>query len=148
MTEHTHTHTHTHHLSPPWAWNILGQLCIISRPEWHSPFPSNSSRNLGTLGHFLQKVNFHFLTYFSSNRALMRTWYFIQFGGVACLVKHPLEENRPQFPAPFQATADLIIVNSKLCPLFSEQHTLVRLKHLENCSPFGGWEGHLTHQGQ
>lgn len=58
--------------------------------------------------------------------------------GVACLVKHPLEENRPQFPAPFQATADLTIVNSKLCPLFSEQHTLVRLKHLENCSPFGG----------
>ena len=146
---HTHTHTHTHHLFHPWTLNILRQLCIISGPEWQSPFSSNSSRNPGTLGHFLQKVNFHFLTYFSGNRALRRIWYFIQSLGVVCSVKHPLEENRPQSPALFQATADLTIVNNKLCPLFSKQQALVRLKHLESCSPSEGWEErHLTHQGQ
>lgn len=125
---------------PSGALNILAPPLVISGPVWYSAFPPTSSGNPGGLGYFLQKMNFHFLTYFSGSTALMRIRYFIQSLGVAGLVKCPLEGNRPQFPAPFQATTDLTIVKSRLCPLLHKQHILVTLGHLESCSPFGGWE--------
>ena len=147
MTEHTHTHTHTIFLLP--GLGTSSGNFVSSQDQSDTPHSHPTPLEILALWDISsRKWTFIF---WPISQAIEHSWEsgtLFKFWGVACLVKHPLEENRPQFPAPFQATADLTIVNSKLCPLFSEQHTLVRLKHLENCSPFGGWEGHLTHQGQ